>query len=172
MFRKTRVSLFFLFLLSLVIALAAWPVNVVSIFTDNGVAVFSAIVSEGWAFTSRIIHSLEKTPVEDEYRVVSGRIWQWEERFQSNNAGLPTEVPGNGRFLSTPGWFILRGGRNRWDDLHYRVGNKTLGLNVLELEGFGPLRLFETFPGERLSIKNVATPLGRAAWVLCGSDLR
>ncbi len=81
----------------------------ISISIDGGETVFSAPVPEGWAFTSRIVHSLEKTPVEDEYRVVSGQIWQWEERFQSNNAGLPTEVPSNGRFVSSPGWFIIRG---------------------------------------------------------------
>ena len=103
MFRKTILSLFFLFLLSLGMTLAVWPVNVISICTDGGEAVFSAPVPEGWAFTSRMIHSLEKTPVEDEYRVVSGRIWQWEERFQSNNAGLPTEVPVNGSVHFRPG---------------------------------------------------------------------
>ena len=171
-YRRTLLSLFSLFLLSLGIALSTWPVNLVSFSTESGKTIFSGPIPEGWAFTSRIIHSLEKTPVEDEYRVVSGRIWQWEERFQSNNAGLPTEVPENGRFVSTPRWFIIRGGRNRWNVLPYRVGNGDLGRNLLALEGFGQIKAFEKYPGERLLIEVRPAPFARAAGVLCMPDLR
>lgn len=172
MYRKTLFSLFSLFLLSLGIALATWPVTMVSISLDSGKTVFSAPVPEGWTFTSRIVHSLEKTPVEDEYRVVSGQIWQWEERFQSNNAGLPTEIPFNGRFVSSPGWFIIRGGGNRWDSLYYRVGNGNLGKNVLALDGFGKIQLYEKYPGQRLLIGTFSKPLGQITRVLYKPDLR
>jgi hypothetical protein len=171
-YRRTLLFLFSLFLLSLGIALATWPVSVISISTDKGKAIFYGPIPEGWTFTSRIIHSLEKTPVEDEYRVVSGRIWQWEERFQSNNAGLPTEVPENGQFLSAPGWFIIRGGRNRWGVLRYRVGSSGLGRNILTLEGFGQIRAFEKYRGERLLIEVRTVPFARAAGVLRVPDLR
>ncbi len=170
--RKILLLLFFLFLLSLGIALASWPVNVISIRLENGETVFSEAIPEGWPFTSRIVHSLEKTPVEDEYRVVGGRIWQWEERFRSNNAGLPTVVPSNGRFLSNPDWFILRGGRNHWDCLRYRVGNSSLGRNTLELGGFGEIRVFETLEGQRLLFEVSGKPWVRSSRVLRGVDLR
>ncbi len=172
MHRRTLLFLFSLFLLSLGIALATWPVSAISISTDKGNVIFCGPIPEGWTFTSRIIHSLEKTPVEDEYRVVSGRIWQWEERFQSNNAGLPTEAPENGRFVSAPGWFIIRGGRNRWDALRYRVGSGGLGRNILTLEGFGQIRAFEKYPGERLLIEVRPVPFAPAAGVLRVPDLR
>jgi hypothetical protein len=171
-YRKTLFVLFSLFLLSLGTALATWPVNVISISMESGKVIVCGPIPEGWTFTSRIIHSLEKTPVEDEYRVVSGRIWQWEERYQSNNAGLPTEVPENGRFVSAPDWFIIRGGRNHWDALRYRVGNCGLGRNLLALEGFGQIRAFERYPGERLLIEARPEPFAWAARVLCVPDLR
>ena len=172
MSRKFLLLLTFLFLLSLGTALAFWPVNRISIRLENGETVFSGAIPEGWSFTSRLVHSLEKTPVEDEFRVVGGKIWQWEERFRSNNAGLPTVIPSNGRFLSTPGWFIVRGGRNHWDCLVYRVGNSFLGRNTLTLEGLGEIRVFETLAGERLLFEVNLKPWRPSSRVLRGPDLR
>ncbi len=172
MSRKTLFSVSFLILFSLGLAVAAWPISVVSLRRENGMEAFSAPVPEGWTLTSRIIHSLERTPVEDEYRVVSGKIWQWEERFRSNNAGLPTEIPVQGRFLSSSGWFIARGGRNRWEILHYRVGNSDLGRNIVFPGGFKALNLFEDFPGERLTFSVTERALGQFLWVSLIGKLR
>lgn len=172
MYRKTLFSISFFILFSLGLAFAAWPVSVISLRRENGTEAFSSLIPEGWTLTARIIHSLEKTPVEDEYRVVSGRIWQWEERFRSNNAGLPTEVPAEGRFLSASGWFISRGGRNRWETLHYRVGNSDLGRNVVFPGGFQALKLFEVFPGEKMTFSVSERPLGQFLWVSRRGKLR
>ncbi len=172
MHRKMGFFLFSLLTLSLGVTLASWPVNVVSMNVDGEGTFFSSPVPEGWGFRSRIIHSLEKTPVEDDYRVVCGRIWQWEERYRSNNAGLPTEVPRNGRFLSCPGWFVIRGGRNAWDLLFYRVGNSDLGKNILSADGFGLFRLYELVPGKKLSLRVISIPLALSSRVLRQQDLR
>jgi hypothetical protein len=170
--KRSLFVLFFLFLLSLGTALYGWPATVLEIRLGNGNILFREPVPEGWAFTSRIVHSLERTPVEDEYRLVGGRIWQWQERFRSNNAGLPTVVPSNGRFLSSSEWFILRGGRNRWQCLDYRVGTSSLGRNVLTLEGYGAVALFERLEGERIQIKPGYTALGKITPVLNLLDFR
>ena len=172
MSRKILFSVSSLFLIFMGLALAAWPVSVFSIRGENGAEAFSTPVPEGWTLTSRIIHSLERTPVEDEYRVVSGRIWQWEERFRSNNAGLPTEIPAQGHFRSDSGWFITSGGRNHWETLHYRVGNSELGRNVIFPGGFPPLKLFEDFPGEKMTFSVTETPLGHFLWVSRREKLR
>ncbi len=172
MSKKLLFFLFCLLLLSSGIALLAYPINIISIRLDNGTLFFSTVVPEGCVVTSRIIHSLEKTPVEDEYILVSGKLWQWEERYRSNNAGLPTEIPRNGRFLSSPGWFILRGGRNNWDFLQYRVGNGELGRNVLTIEGFGQMKLYEMVPGARLHIEVLPSNFWRILMVLPRPDLR
>jgi len=164
--------LFSLFLLSLGTALYGWPATVMEIRLGNGEILFREPVPEGWSFTSRIIHSLERTPVEDEYRVVCGRIWQWQERFRSNNAGLPTVAPSNGRFLSSPVWFVLQGGRNRWQLLDYRVGTSSLGRNVLALEGYGSFALFERLAGERIQFKPGSAALGAIPPVLNLVDFR
>jgi hypothetical protein len=164
--------LFSLVLLLLATALYGWPATVVEIRLENGTILFFEPVPEGWSFSSGIIHSLERTPVEDEYRVVGGQIWQWQERFRSNNAGLPTVAPSNGRFFSSSEWFVLQGGRNRWKSLDYRVGTSTLGKNILTLENYGAVALYERLAGERIRFEARSMPLGKIAPVLNLFDFR
>ena len=45
---------------------------------------------EGGAFALTFIHSVSRTPVRDEYRVVAGRIVQTAEIFEAHGAGLPS----------------------------------------------------------------------------------
>ena len=47
-------------------------------------------LGEAGAFALTFVHSVSRTPVRDEYRLVSGRIVQTAEIFQAHGAGLPS----------------------------------------------------------------------------------
>ncbi|HCR38629.1 MAG TPA: hypothetical protein DIV80_04035 [Synergistaceae bacterium] len=160
---KIKVMLCFFMILSVLLFLIFTPVWVLTV-SDGGRKILSRPSLLGYPFITRYIHSVEKTPVEDEYRVVGGRIWGWEERVVSQNAGLPIVVPRNGRLIVDGEWFRFRGGRSSWDRFYYRVGDERLGRNtlILPLEIPAILELFRLFPSRRLEISVRAEPLG---WV-------
>lgn len=133
-------------------SLAGWRVDYFQIFDGNDVLVFSAPAANGNKFTTRYIHSVERTPVEDEYRIVGGRIWMWEERVRSSNAGLPSVKPVRGRFINTGEWFIYQGGRHSFSEYYYRVGNQFLGLNQADFDPFGRSNFYDIFKGERMLV--------------------
>jgi len=115
----------------------------------------------GNGFHTRYIHSVQRTPVEDYYRVVDGRIWQWEECVVSHNAGLPVGEPRNGRFISDGRWFRFRGGRYVWTVLYERVGTADIGRNELFLTA--PVKieydLYKILPAKRIAYSLDQEPL-------------
>ncbi|PIE65125.1 MAG: hypothetical protein CSA26_04600 [Desulfobacterales bacterium] len=60
-------------------------------------------------FFLSFIHSVSKTPVQDEYRVVNGMIVQVAEYFETHGAGLPSQLdePGVKRWEQRQGKFIV-----------------------------------------------------------------
>lgn len=113
----------------------------------SGTLFYKRPIGVGDIFVLRYIHSVEQTPVEDEYRISGGKIWQWEERIRSHNAGLPTEAPLNGRFISGHEWMHVRGGRSTFPNFRYRVGNDFLGKNVLIVSHTRVFPLYQMVPG-------------------------
>jgi hypothetical protein len=105
------------------------------------------------------IHSVQLTPVEDDYRVLDNMVWLWEERVISHNAGLPTEAPRNGSFFSDRNWMYVRGGRYHWDKVHFRVGDKELGRNWMEITSFSRSCLYELYPGQLFILQVDRNPL-------------
>lgn len=87
---------------------AGWPVETFEIrFVKQGAnpgdGLFLRVpVLLGRNVTNTIIHSVEQTPVVDEYRIQEGRIWAWREKIKSHNAGLPSLRPERGRFMHAP----------------------------------------------------------------------
>lgn len=138
-------------LLSPVFLLVVSPVDVLVI-SDEETGVYFRPAPVGGRFILSYIHSVEKTLVEDDYRIVGGRIWSWEERVLSQNAGMPFVTPRNGRLIMDGEWLRFRGGRHAWNDLFYRVGNEIFGMN--EFFVFPPYsshhKLFRIFPSKRL----------------------
>ncbi len=120
----------------------AVPMNFLTITSSGGTILYDAPVGGGESFILRFIHSVERTPIESEYRVVTGKIVHWEERFLSHNAGLPTEPPRNGRFIMAENWMILRGGGPSAGSFRYRVGNEELGRNLLFLPNGSEVLLY------------------------------
>lgn len=135
-----------LFLLCIVVYFAAIPLPALILRDSSGSILYKFYISPGDSFTLRFIHSVEQTPVEDEYRGVGGRIRLWEERTVSHNAGLPSEAPRNGRFIMGPDWMHVRGGGQSLPILRYRVGNEKFGRNILIFSEKNKISLFEKHP--------------------------
>ena len=152
--RKTALLLCAL-LLFVPVVLAAWPVDILVIADStnqqNGKKpILRASSLLGRDITASIIHSVQLTPVIDIYRVQEGRLWVWEEKIQSHNAGLPFAKPARGRFLYDSPWIIVQGASRPVAPLYYRVGTEQLGKNVLCAFALPCMELWRDFPGKRL----------------------
>ncbi len=112
---------------------------------------------------TRYIHSVEKTPVEDEYYASHGTLWQWEERVRSHNAGLPCMLRPQERFFQDTLWMYFRGGGVWYASISLRVGDEEFGRNQIELPGVASWDLFRLFPGKPLTVRIQETPLAVAA---------
>ena len=123
-------------------------------------ALFVAGAPLGQEFSTEYIHSVQLTPVQDIYRIVNGRIWPWQERVMSHNAGLPFARPPFGRFRADPPWMVFEGGRQSLESIFLRVGNAELGRNVFSYGSKAPhTALYENFPGKRLRLVVERRPL-------------
>ncbi len=138
-------GLFCLGTVLLFITLIFWPLPVLFVESRGEVLVKHPFLL-GNAYTTRIIHSVEQTPVEDEYRIVHQKIWSWQERVQSHNAGLPFSRPANGDFIVEKPWFIIQGGRFSFEQINYRVGQELLGHNELSINSQPYVALYKTYP--------------------------
>lgn len=157
------------FLLGALLLLAALPHPIDALvvrfaapgISGNGAPLFAASAPLGQAFATEYIHSVQLTPVEDIYRIVNGKIWSWQERVQSHNAGLPFARPPFGRFrMDDPPWMVIEGGRQSWDAIVLRVGDAELGRNRFSYGvKMSRTALFERFPGQRLELRVERRPL-------------
>ena len=153
-----------------VLSLLFWPVDRLAVLDfepgrQAAVSVFVALAPLGQEFGTGYIHSVQRTPVLDVYRIAGGRIWPWRGYIQSHNAGLPFQAPPFGRFRLHHPWMVIEGGRQAWPHIVLRVGNAELGRNVLIWkQGNGMVRidLHERYPGRRLRLGVERLPLACA----------
>jgi hypothetical protein len=133
-----------------------WPLHALEVGpADSGASRDAAVALRvpallGRSIQTRMIHSVQLTPVIDEYRVQEGRIWAWREKIMSHNAGLPSLRPERGRFAYDPPWMIVEGTGQSWESIVYRVGTGELGGNELCLPPSPCRELWREMPGERL----------------------
>ncbi|MDR3280517.1 MAG: DUF1850 domain-containing protein [Synergistaceae bacterium] len=137
------------------------PVNYFTV-TGRGRTLFSCPAPNGYPFVATYIHSLQLTPVKDDYRFVGGRIWGWEEWTQSHNAGLPSVTPPHAVLVISPPWMINRGGRFSHDVIYYRIGTEKFGRNLWKFGPWDEISIFEKYPSYRVAIEISVTPLGDA----------
>ena len=151
-------------LLMLICAVVFTPSMPVNYFTvrSGEYLLFSCPVPNGYSFETNYIHSLELTPVRNDYRFVSGQIWGWEERTMSLNAGLPSVLSPGVKLIMSPPWMITRGGRQAMDVIYYRVGTDDFGRNKWRLKPWEEINIFEEYPKRRLSLEASAVPLKTA----------
>ncbi len=145
------------------VSVAWWKVDALSVTEDGGRILYSLPVPNGYRFTAYYTHSVELTPVEDEYCVADGALWSWQERVKSSNAGMPSIAPRNGRFINSGEWLIFQGGRVPMPRLYLRVGDERFGRNRLTLPPHGTSFLYRETPGARLVIAAEKQPLARIA---------
>jgi hypothetical protein len=134
------------------------PVNYFTV-TGRGELLFSCPVPNGYSFTTVYTHSLQLTPVKDDYRFVGGKIWGWEEWTQSHNAGLPSALSPGMKVIVSPPWMINRGGRVAHDIIYYRVGSRVFGQNLWFFEPWGEIKIFEKYPSYRMELRTSPAPL-------------
>lgn len=139
---------------------ASWPLQALEIReftpgTRGGAVVAHIPMLLGISVTTSIIHSVQLTPVIDEYRVQEGRIWSWREKIMSHNAGLPSLKPERGRFIMDPPWMIVEGTGQSWERFVYRVGTETLGRNELCVSPHPCRELWRELPGKRIAFEIV-----------------
>jgi hypothetical protein len=137
------------------------PVNYFSVREGESTLLASPMPS-GASFVTTYIHSLELTPVVDDYRFVCGKIWGWEEWTRSHNAGLPSVAPEHSRIITRPPWMIVRGGRFGTDSINYRVGTAAFGRNTWRLAPFDELPAYERYPARRVSFETSIKTLSEA----------
>lgn len=139
----------------LVYLLPAWPVNYFEIATadEEERVVLAGPTANGGSFVTSYIHSVQLSPVIDDYRIVGGTIWSWEERVQSHNAGLPFDAPEHGRFLSDPPWMIVQGGRHTFETIVLRIGDEHFGQNTWHLPPWEEIKIFAKYPGKRMAMR-------------------
>ena len=140
-------------------AVAGWRVDSLVLKDRADALILRVPLGIGQSFTTTYIHSVELTPVEDEYFAISGKIWQWQERVKSSNAGMPCFKPDHGMFIRTDSWLIFQGGRKPSDRFFLRVGNEKFGKNRLIIHPFRPSPIYKLLPGERLTVEAVKEPL-------------
>jgi hypothetical protein len=150
-------------------ALCFWPTDVLTLRSPEG-PIFSTRAAPGQSYRTRYIHSVQLTPVVDVYRILQGRIWQWQEWIRSHNAGLPSLAPQKGRFVSSPPWMVVEGGRVSWRALVYRVGNDSLGRNEFAYADGPWMPLYRTHAGQRLEFSVIRTFLAGSG--ACGEANR
>lgn len=152
-------------------AVSAWPVDVLEIHLapgsrqplsvpafDREPPLFAVPVPLGRGYETRIIHSVQLTPVVDRYRILEGRIWGWQELVLSHNAGLPFSSPERGRFGFDAPWMVVEGGGALWSEIRYRVGTERLGKNAFYYPSAGIAELWRDAPGKALAFTVATEP--------------
>jgi hypothetical protein len=139
-------------------SLLGWPLDVLVV-RGGGEILFYQLTAPGGGFATRYIHSVERSPVEDYYRVLNGRIWSWREKVRTHNAGLPYGAPERGRFYHDPPWMVVEGGRWSWDQLFVRIGDETFGRNEFQAPTGAWAPLYRMLPGKRLAFRVERKPL-------------
>jgi hypothetical protein len=145
------------------------PVSYIEI-RDGDDVLFASPVGIAAPLETYYLHSLQLTPVIDEYRIIGGRIWTWEERVQSHNAGLPFDAPEHGSFVMAPPWMIVRGGRRAMESIIYRVGTGDLGKNRLTLRPFDEILMYDLYSSKRLTFAPSVRRLADSPVIGFGGD--
>ena len=103
----------------------------------------------GMPWTIRFIHSVQKTPVEEDLEF-DGEAWiVHRTRYKSQGVGLPF-MESDGEFRREGDWFVMDGMARRIENLSLRTGVGTQ--LTLELDG-NEIRLYEMFePGTRVDL--------------------
>jgi hypothetical protein len=150
--------------LALVCALISYPSLPVNYFvvSHRDKVILAAPLPNAYPFFTTYIHSLQLTPVIDDYRFINGRVWGWEEWTQSHNAGLPSVPSPHSKLIMRSPWMIYRGGRNAANVINYKVGDAKFGRNLWRLAPWDTINIFEIYPKFRVAFRVSTVPFKNA----------
>ena len=94
-------------------------------------------VDEGFRFSVEFIHSVNKSPVKDEFEIRSGDIYAYKTTYSSLGAGVQSELrEGESLSYDEEGNMVIMGFDMKFDRLNFIVGTVSdhiLGVDGLEL---------------------------------------
>lgn len=94
-------------------------------------------VDDGFRFTVEFVHSVNKTPVKDEFEIRSGDIHAYKTTYSSLGAGVQTELrEGESLSYDEEGNMVITGFNMTFEKLNFIVGTVSdhiLGVDGLEL---------------------------------------
>lgn len=91
-------------------------------------------VDEGGCFSVEFIHSVNKSPVKDEFEIRNGEIYAYKTTYSSLGAGVQTELrEGESLSYDQDGNMVITGFDMRFDELNIIVG--TVSDHILFING-------------------------------------
>ena len=119
----------------------------------SGEPLLTAEAPDGTEFSISYIHSVNKSPVTEYFRVEEGKIFLLAMRYESFGAGMPTEIDPDQSFSLEEGYMLITGYHRHMPELRlfisrteghvFEIGGKVTALSSLEK------------PGEAISIRVV-----------------
>lgn len=136
------------------LVLLAWPLTpVVAVDTVDGVA---GHLPAGDGLTLRFVHSVDRLPIEDGYRVRADRLVQHSTRLVQFGAGTG-HVYGEGVGRPDGRWWSVEGMDRDIGDLALRVGPRSVDHRLRD-DG-GELALSHCWAGQRVTLRPTRLPL-------------
>lgn len=125
-------------------------------------------LAAGASFEVRFLHSVDRLPVRDRYRVVEGQLIQHATHVREFGAGMG-HLAGHGRGRAADGGWEIVGMHRAVGDLVLRVGDRHID-HRLHHPG-GQLALSTHWPGQRVIVRpQRQSTVGRLLHALRGAD--
>lgn len=120
---------------------------------DSGRLVYAETVSVGDSFEIRFLHSVHRTPVEEQFRIMQDHSIMLEQvRYETYGVGNPSEPQPGEVFRMENGTLILEQMKRRFPEIQLRIGQKVAN-HELVLDGRRlPLSTCSA-PGSRVLMK-------------------
>jgi hypothetical protein len=142
---------------------ALWPARLALTVTDesSGRTVLIKPVRPGETFSIRFIHSVHRTPVEEQFRITAEREMVLERVvYETYGVGNPSG-PGPGEvFRMENGKFMIAGINRHMTAIHQRIGQKTANHELVTDGQSMPLAAWSE-PGSRVLLQVERVPLWR-----------
>jgi hypothetical protein len=134
---------------------AAWPTQFALTMTneDNGALVYVRSVETGDTFSIRFIHSVHRTPVEEQFRIFpTGEMVLERVIYETYGVGNPSAPEPGQHFRIDDGMLIIENMNRRLPEIHQRIGQK-LADHQLIIDGKRTPFATWSPPGSRVLLK-------------------
>jgi hypothetical protein len=120
---------------------------------ESGKLVFVSAVAPGDPFGIRFIHSVHRTPVEEQFRVTQDRKMVLERvSYETYGVGNPSEPEPGEEFRMEDGTLIIENMNRRLSEIHLRIGQKVANHELVLGGSRVPFTTWSA-PGSRVLLK-------------------